>query len=192
MPVFGPYGNDNMPSTSEFLQELFGVKNGAFKYLSDMLDKNQDSAYKLIAHDIQDKKQTQLIYQQNGLSISAQQVIHGPIPAFAYIIQYCGKTLVFSGDTNSQGFENLQLKKTDLFIAHNAIPEDAGEIAKFLHMTPTQIGKVAKHLNTQKLILSHRMKRTLGKEQQTLKLIKQNYQGATQFADDLDVIKADN
>jgi len=36
--VFGPFGNNFMPSTHEFLDSLFGIENGAFKYLSDMYD----------------------------------------------------------------------------------------------------------------------------------------------------------
>ena len=58
-------------------------------------------------------------------------------------------------------------------------------------MTPTQIGELAKHLHTKKLILSHRMKRTLGKEQETLHFIKQNYQGDVEFADDLESFSLD-
>ncbi len=190
LPIFGPYGNEVMPSTTEFISALFDKKEGAYRYLSDMVDTKQNSAYKLLPNSIKNVEKTQMIFKKNGLTIFAHKVRHGPIPAFAYIIQSCGETLVFSGDTNGEGFENLKLDKTDVFIAHNAIPENAGRIAKSLHVTPSQIGEIAKHINTKKLILSHRMKRTLGKEQQTLDEIKKNYSGSTIFANDLDVFSA--
>lgn len=192
LPVFGPYANQYMPSTTQFLEGLFDIDNGAYKYLSDMYnDKNSDE-YKLIPKVLQDNAKTQIIYKHDGMIIFAQKVKHGPIPAFAYVISICGKTIVFSGDTTGVGFENLKLDKTDLFIAHNAIPQGAGPVAKSLHMTPTQIGEIAKQLNTQKLIISHRMKRTLGKEQQTKQLIQKNYTGKIYFANDLDVFKIHN
>ena len=187
LDVFGPYGNSFMPSTKAFLDSLFGIKNGAFQYLSDMYDDKQSNEYKLIPHVLKDTKKLQNLIATDDFTIQAIQVQHGPIPAFAYVITLCGKTVVFSGDTNGKGFENLDLAKTDLFIAHNAIPENAGEIAQSLHMRPSQIGKIAKNIGTDKLILSHRMNRTLGNEQQTIKEIRKNYNSTLFFANDLAV-----
>jgi|GEM_PF-4721082 len=58
--------------------------------------------------------------------IMSQKEIHDPIPAVAYLVEACNKTLVFCGDTNSEGFENLKLENTDLFVAHKTIPETTG------------------------------------------------------------------
>lgn len=175
-----------MPTTHEFLDSLFGIKNGAFRYLSDMYDDKNSDEYKLIAHTLKNDNTLQVLKEENNFAIKAIQVRHGPIPAFAYIIEICGKTLVFSGDTNGKGFENLHLDKTDLFVAHNAIPENAGKVAQSLHMRPYQIGIIAKNINTQKLILSHRMNRSLGKEQKSTNEINKNYLGDLVFANDLD------
>ncbi|MBL4661097.1 MAG: MBL fold metallo-hydrolase [Alcanivoracaceae bacterium] len=193
LSIFGPFAQDFMPSTTGFLQSLFGEKKGAYQYLSDFYDNDDEVAdYRLIPHDIENITGTQLIFQNDKMTISAQQVKHGSIPAFAYVINICGLTVVFSGDTNGDGFENLTLAKTDFFIAHNAIPESAGRIAKLLHMTPTQIGEIAKHLNTRKLILSHRMNRTLGKEELTKKLIQKTYKGDIFIANDLDIFELES
>ncbi len=188
LPVYGPYGNDYMPSTKEFMDALFGSNKGAFKYLSDMYDDNQGGGYKLIANSIEDLNLTQEIYNYGNIIVSAHKVKHGPIPSFAYVIEVCGQILVFSGDTNGEGFEQLKAEKTDVFIAHNAIPQNAGKIAKSLHMTPEKIGQIAKYLNVKKLILSHRMNRSLGKEHETEILIKKTYDGSMVFANDLDLI----
>jgi len=56
-----------------------------------------------------------------------------------------------------------------------------------LHMPPSEIGKIAHQAGVKKLILSHHMQRTLGKEKQTLNIIRQYYQGTVVFADDMDV-----
>src|SRR4029077_20175814 len=37
LPVYGPIGNDFMPSTTEFVGDFFGEKRGAFRYLSELL-----------------------------------------------------------------------------------------------------------------------------------------------------------
>jgi len=189
LPVFGPYSNSFMPSAEQFLDRLFSDNKGAYQYLSDMYDAKEGGSYRLIAHTITDKTETQVIFTDELIEISAQKVKHGPIPAFAYIIKLCDKTIVFSGDTNGKGFENLKLKKTDIFIAHNAISEQAGDVAKSLHMTPTQIGEIAKHINTNNLILTHRMNRALGKEPSTAQAIQKNYKHKVIFANDLNTFE---
>lgn len=189
LPVFGPYGNDYMPSTQQFLDRLFSQNQGAYQYLGDMYDAEKTDSYRLIAHTIPNTHETQVIFSDDGLQILATKVKHGPIPAFAYTIKICNKTIVFSGDTTGAGFENLKLAKTDLFIANNAIATTANEAAKSLHMTPTKIGQIAHQINTQKLILTHRMKRALGKEPQTAKAIQKNYTNKVIFANDLNTFK---
>jgi ribonuclease BN (tRNA processing enzyme) len=37
LPVFGPSGNEYMPSTTEFVSDLFHEPHGAWRYLSDLL-----------------------------------------------------------------------------------------------------------------------------------------------------------
>ncbi len=186
LPIFGPYGNDLMPATTAWLKTLFASGTGTYKYLSDFYQTQQSSSYLLKAHDLKNNTNKQTIFSSEGLQIIAQQVKHGPIPAFAYLINICGKNIVFSGDTNGQGLETFENIQADLFVAHNAVPETAGSIAKSLHMTPSTIGKIAALLGTKKLVLSHRMNRSLGKEKETKNHISKNYTGPIVFADDLD------
>src|SRR5271165_7238854 len=37
LPIYGPMGNDFMPSTTEFVNDFFGDKHGAYRYLSELL-----------------------------------------------------------------------------------------------------------------------------------------------------------
>jgi ribonuclease BN (tRNA processing enzyme) len=74
----------------------------------------------------------------------------------------------------------------DLFIAHNAVPEGASGVERRLHMPPSVIGQIAGDGHVKQLVLSHRMLRTLGKENQTQAEIKKRFSGPLEFANDLD------
>lgn len=187
LPIYGPYGNHLMPSTTTWLKTLLADGSGAYKYLSDFYQEQRSSSYLIEPHDLKNTTENQVIFSSGDLKIIAQKVKHGPIPSFAYLITLCNKNIVFSGDTNGEGLNQIKNIEVDLFVAHNAIPEDAGKIARSLHMTPNTIGQMATQLKTKKLILSHRMNRTLGKEKQTTTHIKKHFKGPIVFADDLDI-----
>jgi len=51
LPVYGPPGNENFPSTTEFVADLFDGKRGAYRHLSDFLY-GRDGGYSLQAHDV--------------------------------------------------------------------------------------------------------------------------------------------
>ena len=92
-----------------------------------------------------------------------------------------------SGDTNGEGGGLTQLAtNADLFIAHNAVPEGAIGIERSLHMPPSVIGQIAGDAHVKHLVLSHRMLRTLGKENQTQSEIEKRFSGPMEFANDLD------
>jgi len=51
-------------------------------------------------------------------------------------------------------------------------------------MPPSVIGQIAGDAHVKHLVLSHRMLRTLGKEDQTRSEIKKRYSGLVEFAND--------
>ena len=77
-------------------------------------------------------------------------------------------------------------KDADLFIAHNAVPEGATGLERRLHMPPSVIGQIAQEAHVKRAVLSHRMLRTLGKEEQSLSEIRKSFSGPVDFANDLD------
>ena len=170
----------------DFINILFGPK-GAFRYLSDFLEPN-NAGYLLQAHNVKlTSLEVKEVFNEVGIKASATQVIHGSVPALAWRVEIDGKSIVFSGDTNGNNgnLERLASLAT-ILVAHNAVPEDATGPARRLHMPPSVIGLIAKKANVSELVLSHRMLRTLGKEEQTLKTIKSEFSGKTVFANDLD------
>lgn len=183
--LFGPDQNDIMPSTTTFIDRLFKYSEGAWQYLGDNLDGS--SPLQIKAHTIKKTLQPTIIYKQGDLVIKTISVHHGPIPALAYRIEKAGKSITFSGDMNGE-FHTLEklAYKTDMLVAHNAVPNNAKGAAAKLHMTPMTIGKIAKKAEVKNLILSHRMNRTLGKERETQCTIRTNYEEEISYADDAD------
>ena len=186
LPVYGPPGNDFMPSTTEFVLDLFSDPHGVYRYLSELVEPGQGS-YQLQPHDVMANSTPALVLRNDDLALYAVRVIHGAVPALAWRVEIGGKRIVFSGDTNGEG-NGLTLLATnaDLFVAHNAVPEGATGVERRLHMPPSVIGVIAANAHVKELVLSHRMLRTLGNEKETEAEIRRHYPGPIIFANDLD------
>lgn len=186
LPIYGPPSNDFMPSTTQFVSALFG-DHGMYRYLSELLVPGQQSTYKMQPHNVTANQTPLEVFHDADVSTSVVRVIHGGVPALAWRVEAAGKSIVFSGDTNGQGESLIRLaNNADIFIAHNAVPEGATGFERRLHMPPSVIGQIAADAHVKSLVLSHRMLRTLGKEQQTEAEIRKHYFGPLAFANDLD------
>jgi ribonuclease BN (tRNA processing enzyme) len=182
--LYGPSGNSLMPSATSFVQRLFG-SDGAYQYLRDYID--GDESYRLLPHDVDVTGKTErVVLADFRYRLTAVPVHHGPLPALAWRVEIEGKRIVFSGDMNND-YETLAIlaKQADLLVAHHAVPEGIGGVARNLHMPPSVIGQIAAKARVKQLVLSHRMNRTLGQEQISTAQIRQQYNGPMQFADDL-------
>jgi ribonuclease BN (tRNA processing enzyme) len=187
LPAYGPAGNDFMPSTTEFVHDLFSEPRGAWRYLSDLVEPGKQGSYTLEPHDVDTGSKPALVFRNSDMAVYAVRVIHGGFPALAWRVEMEGKRIVFSGDTNGEGDGLTQLASgADLFVAHNAVPEGATGVERRLHMPPSVIGMTAANAHVKQLILSHRMLRTLGREKETQAEIKHYFSGPVAFADDLE------
>ena len=185
LTLIGPDANHLMPSTTAFVSLLFG-EQGAYRYLNSYL--NGRDRYQILPKNVSLSvlKPTN-VYRSNNVTIDAVAVHHGPIPAMAWRVAIGEKKLVFSGDTsNSTHHLSLLAKGADLLVAHHAIPESSQGVARNLHMPPSVIGKLAHSAQVTQLILSHHMNRSQKELANANTLIKQQYQGAVHFANDLD------
>lgn len=187
LPLFGPAGNKIMPSPKAFIDGLFAAPNGIYHYLSRFVTDGEGDAYQIKAQEVPlDQSQIWQGFSNERLELSAVPVHHGPLPALAWRVDIAGHSITFSGDMNGELNTLPKLAKdTDLLVAHNAIPEGLGGTARNLHMPPSVIGMVAHEANVKRLVLSHRMRRTFGKEEQTLAAIRTSYKGPADFAEDL-------
>ncbi len=186
LPVYGPHGNDFMPSTTEFVRDLFGAEHGAYRYLSDLYEPRERGSYKLQPHDVAGGAPRTAAFRGEDLAAYPARVVHGGVPALAWRIEVSSADIVFSGDTNGEGGLADLASGSDLFVAHNAVPEGATGVERNLHMPPSVIGRIAADARVKHLVLSHRMLRTLGKEDRTRAEIRNHYDGPLEFANDLD------
>lgn len=185
LPLYGPTGNFLMPDTESFITTMFG-NQGTYRYLNDFLDGS--GQFTLRPHNVLAKgKEHQEVLQAYDFKISAVPVRHGPVPALAWRVELGGHSLVFSGDMSGANNTLAGLaSRADLLVAHNAVPEEASGAARALHMPPSVIGQIASAAQVKQLVLSHRMRRTLGKESSAQAQIRNYYAGPLSFADDGD------
>ena len=102
LKVYGPAGNQLMPSTVEFVQRLFGDE-GVFPYLEDYVDPTADNEYRILPVNIPlDSTEIQSFNLRDGLVISAVPVHHGPVAAIAWRVDISDCSVSFSGDMSNQ------------------------------------------------------------------------------------------
>ena len=181
LPLLGTVSGGDFPNIKEYTQRLFG-KNGAYAYMQDILTKKSDSfELKPLMFD-----QGFNSHNFGDIIVGMVGVQHGKIPAIAYCISIGGKKIIFAGDTSAASDKIISLAhESDYLVVHHAISEHAGHYAKKLHITPTRIGEVAKKANVKHLVLSHRMLRTYDSEEESLRLIQENYKGDIIWAEDM-------
>ncbi len=116
----------------------------------------------------------EVIYQQDGITITAFDVDHAPIePAVGYAIEYKGKKVVISGDTKKNDLVLEMAQDADLLLHEvilNSLLKQMGSRlgeqgiarnAKIIHdiqdyhTPPAEVAEIAAKANVKKLILHH-------------------------------------
>jgi len=187
--VMGPQGNDLMPDTSAYLDQMFG-QNGAYGYLKNYWLSEVRGRFKIKAVDAPlDHHQVQHHTMIDGIKLSSIGVHHGPISAVGWRVDIGDCALTFSGDMTNK-FNSLATlaQGSDVLVANNTIEEASTEAAKNMHIVPSEIGKIAAHAVVKKLLLAHFMNRSLPHQQQAVALIQKSYQGPVVLAEDLMLI----
>ena len=90
LPIYGPSGNQYMPSTTEFVHDLFSDPHGAWRYLSDMVEPNPQGTYQLQPHDVAPSPAPVLVLRNAGMALYAVSVVHGAFPALAWRVDIGG------------------------------------------------------------------------------------------------------
>ncbi len=193
LQLFGPGGNEYLPSAEQFVQRLFGQRSGVYPYLNLFVDPAAVSSYKIRAHSIESSHENpdeRKIYADNQISVTTAAVHHGVLPALAYRVELAGCVIGFTGDMSGR-YETMPglARDSDILVAHNAIAEDETGVGRLLHMKPGYIGKLAAQARVKQLLLTHLMKRSIDRKKETLRMIRENYAGPVSFPDDLDIIE---
>ena len=174
-----------MPATTDFVERLLG-HDGAYRYLREYVADERPSDYKVRPSDVPlVRGDIQRVQLTEDVSVSATYVHHGPVAAVAWRVDIGNCSIAFSGDMSNRfdTFSTLA-EGADLLVMHNAVPDDAGRIARNLHMTPAEIGRIARDAEAERVVLSHFMNRTQGRQEETLQALRQNYAGPVELATD--------
>src|SRR6476646_7239107 len=110
LPVYGPTGDSEFPSTIDFVHAFFNARNGIYRYLSVVLVPEEEGGYELQPHSVAGNPSS-VAFHGEHLSAYAARVIHGAVPALAWRVEIGGKSIVFSGDTNGEGTGLVHLAK---------------------------------------------------------------------------------
>jgi len=184
--VFGPSGAGRFPSTKRFVDLLFG-QQGAFAYLTDF-----SAPLTIIATDVPAELRPglkpQTLLSENGLRISAIAGHHFDAPAVIYRVDYKGRSVVFSGDIDPLGLEDLGLiaDHCDLLVFNTVVldPPHSPSILYALHTPPKRIGEVAAAAKVGALLLTHLNPAIDEAHESVLASIRHSYHGPVTFAED--------
>jgi ribonuclease BN (tRNA processing enzyme) len=186
MAIVGPSGGGVFPGLHDFLEAQFGQTAGAYRYLSRLLTGEGDG-FSLSPSEIDAfADSAPVVFERDGLGVTAIPVNHGNVPALAYSVSYNGATAVFAGDQSlfSEFFERrLAGTRPDVLIAHHAISGAPGQ-PRGLHRTPESIGDMAAAMGAKRLVLSHNMKRALDAWRDGRRAIRAVYKERVDLADD--------
>jgi len=114
----------------------------------------------VIAEDIQEG----VVYEKNGVKVTAFQVDHGELikPALGYRIDYAGRSVVISGDTRPNDNLVRYAKGTDVLIHEVAEGRSdqlrTSEAARRIighHTTPEEAGKIFSRVKPRLAVYSH-------------------------------------
>jgi ribonuclease BN (tRNA processing enzyme) len=99
------------------------------------------------------KGEPSMVFNRQGITVTAIGIPHGDIPALAYRVQTQNKSIVFSTDQNgtNPGFVEFA-RGADVLVMHLAIAAGA---TSPLHAAPAVVGAVARDAHVGRLVVSH-------------------------------------
>lgn len=169
--LYGPEGTDTLNQAIDqflHLENQHRIAHHGMKTL-DM------AKARAIPHEFKNRPDGKaIIYQQDGITITAFDVDHAPIePAVGYVIEYKGKKVVLSGDTKKSDKVIEMSKDADVLIHEvmlmsliakmeaNLQKQGMERNAKIVHdiqdyhTAPAEVAEIATKARVKKLILNH-------------------------------------
>lgn len=197
--IWGPVSsNPGYPSTTAYADGHYALPNGVERYLNGFTGVIHAGTFNYEATDLGADWMSgaeELVLNEKGLKVTAMPVKHATVPAVAYRIEYKGKSIVYSGDTNSESPNMAAIAKhADLLIYDTAIMDTHPNPAMLqLHTTPTRMGQVAAEAMPGELVLSHITPNTAPNLDTVKELVRaQGYTGEIRAARDLKVFNLDH
>lgn len=181
--IFGPEGAGDYPSTTAFIDRLFGAK-GAFAYLRNF---RNDLGFAVTDLPVQASAPIREVLREGDLHITSIAVQHGDAPALAFRIEHAGHAVVFSGDLASKNDNLTRLAiGADLLVYDTSVldPPNDPPVLYDLHTAPRRIGEVATAAQVRSLVLSHLTPDVEHAPDDVLASVRSTFKGQVRFAAD--------
>lgn len=181
--IFGPEAGGDYPSTTAFIQRLFGPQ-GAFAYLRTF---RNDLRFEVTDLPTQANAPIHEVLREGDLRITSIAVDHDDVPALAFRIEHDGRAVVFSGDLASKNENPTRLAAgADVLVYDTAVldPPNDPPILYDLHTAPHRIGEVAAAAQVRSLLLSHLTPDVEHAPDQVLASVRSTFKGEVGFAAD--------
>ena len=181
--IFGPGGAGDYPSTTAFVDRLFGT-HGAFAYLPTF---RNELRFKVVDLPTQPDAPIHTVLAEPGLRVTSIAVDHDDVPAVAFRIEHAGRAVVVTGDLASKNDNVSKLAAgADLLVYDAAVVDAPGSPSKLydLHTAPRRIGEVAAQARVGSLLLSHVTPPVEEAEAAVLASVRASYRGHVQLAAD--------
>jgi ribonuclease BN (tRNA processing enzyme) len=181
--IFGPAGGGDYPSTTAFVDRLFGPQ-GAFAYLAKFRNRLDFEVADLpIAQDAPVRE----VLRETDFRVTSVAVDHGDAPAVAFRLEHAGHAVVVSGDLASKN-SNLEhlAHEADLLVYDTTVLDPPGSPPPLydLHTAPRRIGEVAARARVKSLLLSHITQDVERSEDAVLSSVSRSFSGPMQLASD--------
>jgi len=143
-----------------------------------------------------DYRKSDVIYEQNGVTIRAWPAVHTIDGAVSYSLEWQGKKFVYSGDTVPNKWFLAEAGGADLLIHEcyftvqqlidlkNYDPERARIVSTVIHTPPSSCGKIFSRLEPRMAVAYHNFA-DFNVSPGTLEAIRKTYDGPLTLADDL-------
>jgi ribonuclease Z len=155
-----------------FLENPYGRRAGAFQvwgpdgtaammasmrkaYDADIQIRHPQAGFDIDARDFKEG----VVYDENGVRVTAFKVNHGDINAFGFRIDYQGHSVLLSGDTRPS--ENLVAHATGVDVVIHEVGmfapgfEPGRQLVALLHSTPEQAGEEFSRIRPKLAVYSH-------------------------------------
>ena len=140
-----------------------------------------------------------IFYKDDLVTVEAIPVVHGSFEAYAFKFTTPDKTIIISGDTCPVAELYEKAKGCDILVhevySETLLKEQNKEVQAYfkrVHTSGYELGKIAKQVQPNLLILTHQMAYGTNNEEAEvaiLKEIEENYSGQIAYGNDLDVFE---
>ena len=180
---FGPGGAGDYPSTTAFVDRLFG-KQGAYAYLPKFRNE-----LRFVLTDLPTDPGAPIheVLRDGDLHVTSIAVDHDDVPAVAFRIEHAGHAVVVSGDLASKNDNLARLAAgADLLVYDTAVLDPPGSPRKLydLHTPPRRIGEIASAARVRALLLSHIPPDVEKAKDDVLQSGRETFKGDARFAED--------